>query len=254
MTDVESIAHFARICKDLAASEGNYSPRAAIGTYGEKRMHVALKRYATTDESRYEVGVGQYIADVCEHDRITEIQTGGFYPLREKIAFYLTETNYHVTILHPVIVKRTRVWVDPETGEVLSHYRSPRAERVQDALRELFWLSPHLTHPRLAVCLMLVEAEEIRLQDGKRSADGRRGSHRQEMIPQALIDEVVLDEREDYRRFLPEKLSQSFTAAEYGKAMGLRGKAIYAALAVLTAVGLIEKGEKVGRAYCYRKI
>lgn len=253
MIDEQSIARFSHICADLAESEDGYSPRAAIGTYMEKQMHVALKRYATTDESRFEVKVGNYIADVCEKDRITEIQTGGFYPLREKIAYYLSETEYHVTILHPVIAKRTRVWVDPETGEVLSRYRSPRAERVQDALRELFWLTPYLTHSRLVVCLVLIEAEEVRLQDGKRSRDGRRGSHRQAMIPLSLIDEVVLDEREDYARFLPEKLPETFTAAEYGKAMGLRGKAIYAGLAVLCAVGLVEKGEKRGRAYCYHK-
>ena len=104
------------------------------------------------------------------------------------------------------------------------------------------------------MCLMLVEGEEIRLQDGKRSRDGKRGSHRQAMIPRGLIDEVVLAEREDYLRFLPEKLALTFTAAEYGKAMGLRGKAVYSALAVLIAVGLVEKGEKQGRAYIYRKI
>ena len=101
MTDEKSIAHFACICRELEESDGSYSPREAIGTYMEKQMHVALKRYATTDESRYEVKIGPYIADVCEKDRITEIQTGGFYPLREKIAYYLNETEYHVTILHP---------------------------------------------------------------------------------------------------------------------------------------------------------
>lgn len=254
MTDERSIAHFACICRELEESDGGYSPREAIGTYMEKQMHVALKRYATGDESRYEVKIGPYIADVCEKDRITEIQTGGFYPLREKIAYYLNETEYDVTILHPVIIKRTRVWVDPGTGEVLSRYKSPRAERVQDALRELFWLSEHLMHSRLTVCLMLVEAEEIRLQDGKRSRDGKRGSHRQAMIPRGLLDEVVLSEREDYLRFLPEKLPSVFTAAEYGKAIGLRGKAVYAALAVLCAVGLVEKGEKQGRAYIYHRV
>lgn len=253
MIDEKSIAQFAAICRMLEDEE-QYSPREAIGTYKEKQMHVALKRYATRDESRFEVKIGPYIADVCEKDRITEIQTGGFYPLRDKIAYYLNETEYHVTILHPVITKRTRVWLEPATGEVLSHYKSPRAERVQDALRELFWLSEYLMHPRLTVCLMLVEAEEIRLQDGKRSRDGKRGSHRQAMIPRGLLDEVVLSEREDYLRFLPDKLPPTFTAAEYGKAMGLRGKAVYSALAVLCAVGLVEKGERRGRAYTYQKI
>ena len=253
MIDEKSIAQFAHICRALEDEE-QYSPREAIGTYMEKQMHVALKRYATRDESRFEVKIGPYIADVCEKDRITEIQTGGFYPLRDKIAYYLSETEYHVTILHPVVTKRTRVWLDPATGEVLSHYKSPRAERVQDALRELFWLSPHLMHPRLTVCLMLMEAEEIRLQDGKRSRDGKRGSHRQAMIPRGLLDEVVLSEREDYLRFLSDKLPPTFTAAEYGKTMGLRGKAIYSALAVLIAVGLVEKGERRGRAYMYQKM
>lgn len=253
MIDEKSVAQFAAICQALE-EEAQYSPREAIGTYKEKQMHVALKRYATHDESRFEVKIGPYIADVCEKDRITEIQTGSFYPLRDKIAYYLNETEYYVTILHPVITKRTRVWLDPATGEVLSHYKSPRAERVKDALRELFWLAPHLLHPRLTVCLTLLEAEEIRLQDGKRSRDGKRGSHRQAMIPRGLIDEVVLSEREDYLQFLPDKLPEFFTAAEYGKAMGLRGKAVYSALAVLCAVGLVEKGEKKGRAYTYQKI
>ena len=53
---------------------------------------------------------------------------------------------------------------------------------------------------------------------------------------------------------MPEKLSDTFTAAEYGKAMGLRGKAVYAALTVLIAVGLVEKGERRGRAYMYQKM
>ncbi len=253
MIDPQSIAQFARICEQLEEEE-SYSPREAIGTYKEKRMHVALKRYATGDGSRYEVKVGPYIADVCEQDRITEIQTGGFYPLRDKIGYYLNETHYFVTILHPIIKKRTRIWVHPETGEVLSRYRSPRAERVQDVLRELFWLREYLTHPRLAVCLVLVDAEEVRLQDGKRSRDGRRGSHRRDMIPHALLDEVVLDEPGDYRIFLPaDKLPDPFTAPQFAKALGLRGRAVTAALGTLIAVGLIEKGEKVGRAYVYRK-
>ena len=107
MIDEKSVAQFAAICRVLEDEE-QYSPREAIGTYKEKQMHVALKRYATHDESRFEVKIGPYIADVCEKDRITEIQTGSFYPLRDKIAYYLNETEYHVTILHPIVTKRIR--------------------------------------------------------------------------------------------------------------------------------------------------
>ena len=248
--DRESSEAFARVCRELSETE-DYSARSAIGTYGEKRLHVAFKRYATTEGAHCEVKVGPYIADVCEKDRIVEIQTGGFYPLREKIAYYLERTTYHVTVMHPIAERRRRVWIDPATGEVTKVYASPRRGKPRDALRELFWLAPYLSHPRLCICLEMIEAEEIRLADGW-SRDGRKGSHRVELIPRALCGEIVLDEAEDYRIFLPKGLTEPFTAAAFGKAMGLRGKAIYAALTVLTSVGLIEEAGKAGRAKLWR--
>lgn len=242
---------FARICRELETEE-SYSAREAIGTYGEKRLHVALKRYATTETCRHEVKVGPYIADVCEKDRITEIQTGGFYPLRDKIAYYLEQTNYYVTILHPICRDKQRIWVDPESGEAVSVYRSPRHGKPRDALKELFWLAPYLRHPRLCVCLMMIDACEVRKNDGW-SRDGRKGSHRVELIPRALFDEVVLDEPTDYRIFLPDTLGERFTAAEYGRAMGLRGRPVYAGLHVLAAVGLIGRAEKKGRSFIWKR-
>ena len=114
----ESKLIFDGICRSVAAEglEG-----AGIGTMAEKRMHKALKRYICPDESCHEVrikpdgtastedrekaesGRGGYIADIYKDGEIFEIQTAGFYPLKKKIEFYLKNTDFKVTVVHPLV-------------------------------------------------------------------------------------------------------------------------------------------------------
>ena len=104
--------------------------------------------------------------------------------------------------------------------------------------------------------LELLEVEEVRLRDGW-GRDGKRGSHRYEYIPLALLDEVVLACPEDYaEHFLPqeEALPSPFTAAQYARATGLRGKAAYALLHILTDLGFLSPADKIGRAGAWKRV
>ena len=257
---------FDLICREVAA-EGLLGE--GIGTMSEKRMHKALKRYicpdgnchevrikpdgtpSIEDRERAESGRGGYIADIYKDGEIFEIQTAGFYPLKKKIEFYLKHTDFKITVVHPLVEKKWSVWVNAETGESTPRRRSPKKEKPSDLLPEIFWLSEYLDSDRLYFFSPIIEAEEYRILDGW-SKDKKKGSTKYEKIPVSLIDAVGFAAK-SVGELVPDTLAEEFTAPEFSKVMGLRGRKAYSALKLLCLVGAVEKGEKKGRSFVYRR-
>lgn len=257
---------FDSICRSVAA-EGLSGE--GIGTMAEKRMHKTLKRYICPDESCHEVrikpdgspstedreraesGRGGYIADIYKDGEIFEIQTAGFYPLKKKIEFYLKNTDFKVTVVHPLVECKWSVWVDPETGETTPRRRSPKKEKLTDLLPEIFWLSEFLDSDRLFFRVPVIEAEEYRMLDGW-SGDKKKGSTKYERIPVSLINEVTFGAKA-VRELMPDALDEEFSAPEFSKAVGLRGRRAYYALKLMCIAGAVEKGEKKGRSFIYKR-
>ena len=239
MCDVE---RFAWLCEEEAAvvERGNGE---AIGTYGEKRLHRILKRFVCADIHGHEVRVGRYVADVLCDGRITEIQTGSLRPLLPKLRSYLEQTDYDVTVLHPILAEKTLFRMEKETGELLSKKRSPKKARIEDALCELYWLSEIFPSPRLTVQVLLIRADEHRFSERMRYR--KEGAYDSELYPRALLDCVTWHTAEDFAPFLPPECD-SFTAAEYAKHSKLKNRKLYSALNFLCAAGLLtrEKEEK----------
>lgn len=254
------------------------SPECAphIGTLREKRLHAAVKLYLCPDETCHERPVAdlwpveempaksrRMVADILTDGCIFEVQTGGFFPLKPKIEWYLAHTPCHVTVVHPIPTVKYLSWIDPADGSILSRHKSPKRGRVRDVAKELYWLSDFIGDPRLSVRILLLELEEYRLADGW-SRDKKRGSNRYERFPTALLGDVTLTTSADYAAyFLPPALSSPdtegncpvFTAAEYAKATGIRGKATYSTIHLLERLGLIrETEEKVGRSRGYHAL
>ncbi len=265
---------FDRICSEemLECKKAQNS----IGTYKEKRLHIALKRFVCDDPLCYEIKVSaeketfnapcdiengekkrrsaSYVADVKCDDQIYEIQTGSLYPLKDKLAFYLERTENNVTVVHPLASIKWVSWIDPESGSISKRHKSPKKEDVRAIARDLYALSDLLGHPRLKIVLPMIEVEEYRNLDGW-GRDGKRGSTRYERFPLRLIDCVTLSSKQDYNNFfLPASLPQSFTAAEYAKASGIKGISTYSALAALCALGSLQKSGKLGRSYIYERV
>ena len=222
-----------------------------IGTLGEKRLHKILKRFLEENEENHEVRVGTYFADILSGNMITEIQTGSFRPLREKITYYLENTPYDITVVRPLPYVKTVCAVERESGELLSRKKSPRRTRPRDVLRDWYYLAEFLSNPRFTLRFLLLEEDEYRMTKKKTRRWGKE-SELYERIPTALLDEELYEYQSDYLKFLPEDMPAEFTAAEYGKRANLRGYSIYSALKILESVGLVEKGEKQGRSYIYR--
>ncbi len=241
MTDRE---RFAEICEREA--EVSFTEGVGIGTYAEKRLHRVLKRYVCDEESRFEVPVGRYVADVLTEEGIFEIQTGSFRPMIPKLSYYLQETDLPIHLIHPLFETKTVIRMDRRTGEVLRRRKTHVGGRSIDALSDLFYVGEFLTDPRVTVTLLRIEADEFRYSERVRYR--REGAYDADLFPRALVETVLFRTPEDYRRFLPEKTE--FTAAEYGALAKLKGRRLYSCLNLFCKLGLLEKTAE-GRKYLY---
>lgn len=247
--------HFERVCRDMLLSDRE---RDGIGRLNEKRLHNMLKTFVCEDRSCHEVrlsprsGDGRsrgFVADVlCDRD-IFEIQTGSLYPLRDKIEFYLTETDYRVTVLHPLIAQKHVTYLAEADAQVVRQVSSPKHEGALDMIAQLYSLLPYLGEPRLRLRAPLLEVEEFRIQKKR----GRRRAERYEMIPTGLIDILDFSSSSDLAAYLPEGLPLEFTAAEFGRVAHLRGIDVYSALKVFVAADLLRQVGTRGRAAVYGK-
>lgn len=235
---------FGHLC-DRAVLEPSFLREEGIGTLQEKRLHSVVKHFLCADERFHEVGVrnSRYVSDVRIGTEAYEVQTGDFYPMAKKIAYYLEHTDFTVHIVHPIPWVRWLSWVDEETLEVSPRKRVARTEKTADLLAQLYCLLPFLNEPRLHLHLLYVEVYDFRL----RSKSSRRGSARYERIPLSLLGERSFHGREDFQRLIPEALPPHFTVGEFSKLSGLRGRDAYSAVRVLAAMGLVQQGERIGR-------
>ncbi len=265
--------HFERIAQEVSALPWHSSTREAaneevmpmIGTLREKRLHATVKRYLCEDLSTHEIPIRdllpdcgfsshdtKMVADVLIGNHIYEVQTGGFYPLKKKLQWYLDHTNFHITVVHPMAGIKYLSWIDPQSGQVVSRSRVAKRGRVKDIAHELYWLSDFLTDPRFSLRILLLEIEEYRFLDGYGKEKKSRAS-KYERFPTQLLGDVCLREPEDYAfYFLPDTIKDApFTAAEYAKAIGIRGKAAYGILHLLVKIGTLREGEKLGRSMTF---
>lgn len=280
---VADALHFEAVADEImrrpaTASAGAITPDAPhIGTLREKRLHAVLKHYLCADESCHErlievsdpaaitadgtavgTAIGRVrhpVADILTGGEIIEVQTGTLYPLRDKIAWYFQNTDYRVTVVHPIPAVKYVSWIDPKSGDILSRNRAPKRGRVKDVAREIYWLSDFVGDPRFSLRIMLLEIEEYRMADGW-GRDGKRGSNRYERFPTTLKGDVTLTRPTDYATyFLPDTLREEgkvFTAAEYATAVGLRGRVVYGMLHLLEKLGLVRMTDEMrGRARTY---
>ena len=260
---------FELCCRRVAASELRGE---GIGTLGEKRLHKILKYYFCDDEACHEVrikpdgsavtgldersrgaesGRGGFIADIFKDGEIIEIQTGGFYPLKPKLDFYLNNTSYTVTVVHPIAAKKWVTWINTEDGSLSKRSKSPKKGVASDVLPELFWLYESLKNERLRFKIMLLEIDEYRLLDGW-SKNKKRGSNRYDRVPTELVDIVSFDACNYAQSLMPQGICEEFTSGDFSKLTKFKGRKLSYVLKLLCVTGAIERGERTAKGYIYR--
>lgn len=244
---VERQARFARLCEE-SMREKHTMGEAGIGTLGEKRLHVLIKRFLCENEDFHEVGVAntRFVSDVRIGNDVYEVQTGPFHPMRTKIQHYLDKTDCTVNIVHPIAAKRWISWIDPRKGTVSDCTRVIRVGRPQDLLAMLYPLIPMLGNPRLRFRLLLIEAQDFRMLS-TRAHNPKKGAKKYERIPLALLDDIEFRAPADFRRFVPDKLPPHFTVKMFSDLTKIRGRDAYSAVRVLCALGIFEPAAPIGR-------
>jgi len=224
--------------------------RFNIGTYKEKTLHLVLKNYFEPDPTLQEIPLHGFIADICNSEGITEIQTSGFASMRDKLEAFLPLCK--VTVVYPIAKEKWISWIDPDSGQIGKRNRSPKAGKLFDTVPELVFIHSYLAHPNLTIRAVLLGIDEYRLLNGKRSRSRKRGSTCFERMPLELFEIYDFRTPDDYISLLPFDRESEFTAQELASCMKYRGRAVSAAVKVLMSVGAIERVGKRGRAYTYR--
>lgn len=245
-------ARFCAICRDLLTAKRNGSRGYGddgegdhVGLLAEKRMHAIIKRYICPDVSYHEQrvaesvpGAKKYVADILCGDEIYEIQTAGFYPLQKKLQWYADNTNYHVTVVHPLAVRRRIVRIDPESGVVIPSKRLSPSKKPISILPELVYISELIAAGRVGVRLLLIDAEEYRLA-GVRPRHSRKNESRYEIMPTDLLGEIMLELPEDIAELLPATLPDTFTGTDLAECLRMPSRRAYMALHALENLGVI---------------
>jgi hypothetical protein len=223
-----------------------------IGTLNEGPLHQALKSLYLTGRGEEEVPVGNYVADVrAEDDVIYEIQTGGFAPLKRKLAALLE--HHRVVLVHPIAAVRYIVKLPEEEDGQASRRKSPKRATAANIIEELVSIPHLLDHPNFQVEVVLIEEDEIRMFDPDRVR--RRGGWR--VVSRRLNDVLEqrrIGSREDLYSFVHGPLPEAFSTADLSEAMGqprwLAQKLAYC----LRESGAAELCGKSGNALLYRRV
>lgn len=224
--------------------------RLGIGTLGEKTVHAVLKNYLVPRQECHEQKCEGFVADILLEGEIMEIQTAGFNKLRRKLEVFLPE--YEVTVVYPIPETKWLLWIDQETGELSGKRKSPKKGSYYQVFSELYRIKMFLKDPNLHFRLILMDMEEYRLLNGW-SSDRKKGSTRFDRIPVTINSECMINSAQDYQILIPEKLPQSFTSGEFGKAAGISRQKAQTALNILNHMEAVFKVGKQGNTILYER-
>lgn len=251
MIDRREQEKFVRICESVIAAG---RADMGIGSLGEKYMHLILKTFLCENTDLHEVGQGSFVADVMVEDTIYEIQTGSYYPLKRKLAYYLTDTDKRVIIVTPVIRRKRLMWVDPETGATAEGKYTTVRMAWTKILREMYWLGELLDFERIGFWFPVLSVDEYRKLDGL-GKDKKIKATKIEKIPRELLDmEEVSAVSDVVRLFVPASLPERFFAKDLSALTGARRLALSSCLHALESMGVIVRDGKEGNAIVYRRL
>ena len=221
-----------------------------IGELNERSLHRALKARYAVPGSQTERAVDGYVVDIVIDDRIVEIHTGMFWPLKRKLP-RLLERN-RVTLVHPIARDRYIVKPTADGNGVMSRRMSPKHGSVFAVFAALASIPTLLAHPNLTLEVAITVEEEVRLPDERRNR--RRGGWR--AVDRHLLEIVQTHQIEhmaDLFAMLDAKLPVEFTTADLANAMRSSRRLGQQAAFCFREAGLSEVCRKDGNALVYRR-
>ena len=230
--------------------------RGTIGELNERSLHRALKERYAARAGRVETAIDGYVADVVLGDRIVEIQTGSFFPLRRKLPRLLEA--HRVTLVHPIaqdrfIVRLPGGMADDGAPDTPPRRRkSPKHGSPFDVFAALTSIPKLLDHPNLTLDVAMVIDEDIRAP-----YEGRRRRRRDWISVDRRLLEVVethtFERMADLLAMVDARLPRLFTSRDLAEAMGSARRLGQQAAFCLREAGVCEVCGKEGRLLQYRR-
>jgi len=204
----------------------------------EQSLHSQLKEWYTGEGAEAEATVDGYVVDVVRDGLLIEVQTGNFSAIKDKLRDLLGG--------HRVRIVR----LDGDGAEV-SRRRSPKRGRYEDVFYELVYISEMCGLEGFELEVVLVDAEEYLIDDGRGSWRRRGWSiHDRRLVE--VVERRLFRGPRDFIELLPEALPPLFTARQLAKATGLRIRLAQRMVYCLRRMKAIEVCGKKGRSNLYR--
>lgn len=224
----------------------------SVGTQNEKIIHAALKNYYAPYSDEQEIKIGVFFADAVSENGIFEIQTKALYRLIPKLRTFLEFSR--VNVVHPMICESRTLFIDADSGEVVSQSEPRKTRSMLKVFEELYSLRELLRNENLTVIITKLKVQK-RVYFKGTLPDMRSKSARKKCVienyPTELVDEIRLENPRDYEAFLPDNLPKQFTKAELSKAAKEAKSSLRTEL--LRSTGIIEKVGKKGNSFVYKR-
>lgn len=224
----------------------------SVGTQNEKLIHAALKNYYSECSDEQEIKIGGFYADAVCEDGIFEIQTRQLYKLKDKLKTFLEHSR--VTVVYPMACILGTVYINDESGEIVKETSPRKMNSLIKVFEELYSIREVLDNDLLRVIIARLNIQRRVYFNGELpdlSRRYKRKNYRIEKVPLGLCGEIVLEDKADYRRFLPQELPDSFTKKEFAELVGESRFSLR--LEVLRTVGVITQVGKKGKSYLYAR-
>ena len=220
-----------------------------IGTLNEGALHAQLKEWYRQPGDLLEQEVGGYVIDLVRGDQLVEFQTGGFAPLRKKLAALAEE--HRVRLVAPIAVSRRIVKVSG-AGEILSSRRSPRKGCLHDVFDRLVSIPALIAHPNFELEVLLTHQDELRMFEPGR-AYRRHGWVVQGRSLVSVEESAVIASIRDAATLLP-SLAETFDTAELAAGSCIDRRLAQRMAYCLRAMGVIVPVGKRGGAVLYARV
>jgi hypothetical protein len=214
---------------------------------GESSLHASLIEWYARPGDLFEVPVDGYLIDILRGDLLIEVQTRHFTALKSKLRHLLP--HHRLRLVYPL---PTEKWIIrlPADGQAARRHKSPLRGGDEKVFRELIRFPQLIAHPNFSLEIVRTREEEYWREDGKGSWR-RQGWSIADRRLLGVVDLLTLAQPQDFRRFLPPDLPDSFTNRDLARALKQPVRSIQKMTYCLNAMGVLEQTGKRGNSNLY---
>ena len=219
-----------------------------IGTLRESSLHATLKQIYKEPGDKIEKSVDKYVIDIVRDNLLIEIQTQNFSTIRKKLENLVQ--NYRVLLIYPIIQDKWIINLDSTSKDILRKRLSPAHGSFINIFRELIYISDLISNPNLSIEVLLIQAEEIRINDGLGSWKRKGWSiHDRKLL--RILDHKIFSSPKQFLDFIPDKLKIPFSNQNLANSLKVSIKLARMMTYSLRKMNLLKVDGKVGKAYLF---